>query len=186
MTSPYPKSAMLVVDASVLRGADETVHPVSGMCRAFLETIRADGFRIVSSPELKVERNRHASRFASRWFSNLVARKNRVVFLDDPTDPKLRTHLDECAEQRAESDAQEANLYVALTKDACLIEASNACDKAPISSLDDRMRAHLRACADWAPEIKGVVWVNPANADEAALAWLDSGAPKESTRMLVS
>jgi len=185
MTSPYPKSATLVVDASVLRGAGETAHPVSGMCRAFLEAIREGGFRVVSSPELTTERNRHASRFASRWFSNLVARKHRVVRLDNPTDPNLRAHLEQCAEQRAENSAQEANLYVALTKDACLIEASNACDKAPISSLDDRMRAHLRACADWVPEIKGVVWVNPANADEAALAWLDAGAPKEPERMLV-
>jgi hypothetical protein len=54
----------------------------------------------------------------------------------------------------------------ALTKDACLIEASNACEKAPISSLDNKMRSRLRACADWVPEIKGVVWLNPANAKE--------------------
>ncbi len=89
-----------------------------------------------------------------------------MVFLEDPTDPGLRAHLEQCAEQRAENDRQEANLYVELTKDACLIEASNACDKAPISSLDDKMRDHLRACAAWVPEISGVVWVNPANAAE--------------------
>jgi hypothetical protein len=145
--------------------------------------MREGGFRTISSPELTWERNRHASRFASRWFSNLVATK-RVVFLDDPTDADLRAHLEQCAEQRAQSSRQESNLYMELTKDACLIEASNACDKAPISSLDDKMRGHLRACANWIPEIKGVRWVNPAKEAETPLEWLAEGAPKEPARML--
>ncbi len=185
MTPPYPKSSALVVDASVLRGAGETAHPVSGACRGFLDRIRESGFRVANSAELKAERDRHASRYASRWFSNMVATK-RVIRLADTPDPVLRAHLEHCAEQRADNLDQEANLVEALTKDACLIEASNACRQAPISSLDDRMRAHLRACAAWVPQIKGVVWVNPANASEAALAWLDAGAPKEPTRMLAS
>lgn len=183
MTTGYGGSTALVVDASVLQSAGETKHPVSSACREFLERMPQAGLSVISTPELKEERNRHASRYSSRWFSNMVATK-RMVYVSAPTDSTLRAHLEQCAEQRAENSAQEANLYVALTKDACLIEASNACDKAPIGSLDDRMRAHFRACADLVPEIEGVVWVNPANADEAALAWLDTGAPKEPERML--
>lgn len=79
-----------------------------------------------------------------------------------------------------------AILVAALTKDACLIEASNACDKAPISSLDNRMRGHLQACAEWVPEIRGVVWVNPANAEETPLEWLDGGAARDPVRMLAT
>ena len=183
MTSQSQTAAALVVDASVLRAAGENPDPSSRMCRAFLETMRAGGFRAISSPELTRERNRNASRFASRWFSHLVARK-RVVFIDDPTDADLRAHLEQCAKQRAESSSQESNLYLELTKDACLVEASNACGKAPISSLDDKMRSHLRACANWIPEIKGISWVNPAKEAETPLEWLADGAPKEPARML--
>ena len=81
MTLPYPRSSALVIDASVLRGAGETEHPVSGACRDFLEMIRAGSFRVATSPELKAERDRHASRFASRWFNNMVATK-RLILLE--------------------------------------------------------------------------------------------------------
>ena len=99
MTSQYPIAAVLVVDASVLRAAGEGADPSSRMSRAFLAAMREGGFHAISSPELTRGRNRPASRFASRWFSNLVARK-RVVFLDDPTDADLRAHLEQCAEVR--------------------------------------------------------------------------------------
>lgn len=141
--------------------------------------------RFINTMELKAERDRHASRFASRWFSSMVATR-RVIRLDDPTDSGLRANLVHCAEHRAINSDQESNLVMALTKDACLIEASRACEAAPICALDDRMRVHLRACVDWVPEIKGVVWVNPANENETPLAWLDAGAPKEPARMLVA
>lgn len=181
---PYPVSEDLVIDASVLRSAGETEHLVSGACRDFLDRVRALRFGVISSPDLKAERDQHASRYASRWFSNMVATK-RMRYVPDPADPVLREHLAACAGACADNDQQEDNLAEALAKDACLIEASNACDKAPITSLDDRMRAQLRACASWVPEVRGIVWVNPANSDEGALAWLDAAAPKEPPRMLV-
>ena len=185
MTRRYSRSTALVIDASILRSAGETEHPTASACRDFLERIAEGGFGVISSPELKAERDRHESRYASRWFSSMVAAK-RMVYVSDPTDPILRAHLDECADQCADNADQETNLTKALAKDACLIEASNACDKAPVSSLDDRMREHLRNCAPWVPEIRGVVWVNPTNADETPLEWLDAGAPKEPARMLAS
>ncbi len=183
MTTRCPRSTALVIDASVLRSTGETEHPVSSACRAFLERVPEAGLGVVSTPELRDERDRHASRYASRWFSRMVATK-RMIYISDPTDPTLRAHLGECAEQVAENLGQEANLAMALSKDACLVEASNACDKAPISSLDDKMRDHLRACAKWVPEIRQVAWINPSNADELPLRWLDAGAPKEPARML--
>ena len=176
-------SKALVIDASVLRSAGETEHPVSSACREFLERVPKTHLSVISTPELSQERNRHASRYSSRWFSNMVATK-RVVYIADPTDRTLLTHLVECAERRAENAGQEASLVTAVTKDACLVEASNACEKAPISSLDDRMRDHLRACALWVPEVRRVVWVNPSNACETPLEWLDAGAPGEPERML--
>lgn len=183
MTTGYAGSTALVIDASVLHSAGETEHPVSSACREFLERVPQASLGVISTPELRQERNRHASRYSSRWFSNMVATK-RMVYVSDPTDPTLRTHLSECAEQRSANAEQEASLARALTKDACLVEASNTCDKAPISSLDDRMRDHLRACAPWVPEVRHVVWVNPTNADEKPLDWLDAGAPRAPGRML--
>lgn len=183
MTTGHAGSTALVIDASVLRSAGETEHPVSSACREFLERVPHAGLGVISTPELRQERNRHASRYSSRWFSNMVATK-RMVYLSDPMDPTLRMHLSECAEQRGANADQEASLDKALTKDACLVEASNACDKAPIGSLDDRMRDHLRACAPWVPEVRRVVWVNPSNAEEMPLDWLDAGAPREPERML--
>jgi len=183
VTTGYAGSMALVIDASVLQSAGETEHPVSSACREFLERVQRARLAVISTPELKEERNRHRSRYSSRWFSKMAATK-RMVYVADPTDPTLRRHLSECAEQRSENPEQEANLAGALTKDACLVEASNACDKAPISSLDDRMRDHPRACAPWVPEVRHVVWVNPTNADEMPLDWLDSGAPRAPERML--
>ena len=63
-----------------------------------------------------------------------------------------------------------------IEKDRHLIEAALASDKR-VASLDDQVRQHLRGLANNLFEVQSICWVNPNMSDEAAIAWLESGAP---------
>ena len=64
-----------------------------------------------------------------------------------------------------------------------LIEAALATDKR-VASLDDQVRQHLREHAIKLSEVLSICWVNPNMPAEASVAWLESGAPLERSRML--
>ena len=104
----------------------------------------------------------------------MMARR-KVEIIDVAAHHSLEKRL-----QRARLDDPVAAI---IEKDRHLIEAALATDKR-VASLDDRVRNHLRNQAAKLPEVQSICWVNPNSNDEAAIAWLESGAPPERPRML--
>ena len=86
-------------------------------------------------------------------------------------------------EKRIDRAQLDQPLAAAIENDRHLIEAALATDKR-VASLDDRVRRHLRDHAAKLSELPSMCWVNPSVPDEAAIVWLESGAPAEKFRKL--
>jgi len=70
-----------------------------------------------------------------------------------------------------------------IEKDRLLIEAALVTEKR-VASLDDQVRGHIQAHRDKLPEVCSICWVNPNAPDQAAITWLEYGAPAEKSRTL--
>src|ERR1700677_3961021 len=84
---PAVPSQLIVVDANVLRGASsiDGGPPSGAECRLALQAILEICHRVVVSPALADEYDRHASNYAQRWRA-AMARRGKVL----PT-PATRT-----------------------------------------------------------------------------------------------
>jgi len=120
-------SKRLVIDACVARSAGETDHPISAACRGYLLDILEICHRIVMTPEIRAEWQKHQSRFSQRWLTQMIAKKKFV-----PMQVNLEVDLWEQAEL-IESEKDRS----AILKDLHLLEAAIATDKIIIST-DDR------------------------------------------------
>ncbi len=170
-------SKRLVVDASVARsaGSEDATNPVSQNCRNFLEAVRSISHRIVMTPDIKEEWNKHQSIFASRWRSSMVAKKKLVYYGEIVVDDRLWSKVEDSTEFNNQREA--------MIKDIRLIEAALVTDKIVIS-LDDKVRKLFAKVAVEVTDLKDIVWVNPAKAEENAIAWLENGAEPEEERKL--
>ncbi|MCL1464925.1 hypothetical protein [Argonema galeatum] len=170
-------SKRLVIYASVARaaGSEDAKDPKSQNCRDFLKAVRNICHRIVMTPDIKEEWNKHQSIFASRWRSSMVAKKKLEYLSEIVVDDELWSQV----EDFTEFDNQRS----AMIKDLLLIEAALATDKIVIS-LDDRVRKFFAKAAEQVNELKDIVWVNPARPEEQALLWLENGAEPEIERQL--
>jgi hypothetical protein len=70
-----------------------------------------------------------------------------------------------------------------VQKDCHLVDAALASDHL-IASLDEQLRGHLRQLTAVIDALRSISWVNPAIAKEAAVEWLEKGAPDEKKRRL--
>jgi hypothetical protein len=88
------RSRRMVVDASVARGSggEDTEFPDSKYCRDLLLAIRRVGHRLVMTPEIAAEWDRHQSRFALTWRTSM-AKMGNVVVLDAVAVCALREEL---------------------------------------------------------------------------------------------
>ncbi|MGB7340178.1 MAG: hypothetical protein WBC91_14875 [Phototrophicaceae bacterium] len=175
MTVKNPKC--LVVDASVLRAAKKAnaIHPVPIMCRDFLDEIFKSGHKVIMTPEIKVEWDKHIrSNFAKDWYFNMLKRGRLLVVQKNVIDDNLRQLI---------LDITAPDVINAVTKDMRLIEAALQADEI-ISSLDDKMRGHFKRAALKIDEIQSVVWINPINADEDCIIWLRQSCPPDDFRLL--
>ena len=172
---PIP-SRRLVIDACVARsaGGEDAVYPTPRNCRAFLLAVLDNGHRVVMTPALAAEWNRHRSRFARTWQVSMTARK-RVLHLDVAEDPHLRHRV----AQTAEHESQKA----AMLKDCHLLEAAAASDRSVIS-MDEVVRALFSSASGSMPDLRGVVWVNPDREHERPVVWLSQGARPDLERCL--
>ena len=167
----------LVIDASVAgaAGGAEAVHPTSKNCTEFLETVRDRcDHRVVMTPELSIEWNKHRSQFAMGWRKSMIARK-RVYRVNPTIDEGLRNKIEKTATRERDREA--------MQKDFLLIEAAMATDNT-VSSLDEVVRGLFTAAAVSVGEIRSVVWVNPDQTEEHPILWLENGAKPETARML--
>jgi hypothetical protein len=168
------RSRVLVIDASVAHAAGETsMHPTSKSCREFLQAVLNICHCMAMTPDIQEEWNRHQSRFARRWRTLMMARK-KIESVD------IGPHFS--LKKRIEREIGKKYL-VEVEKDRRLIEAAIATEQRVVS-LDDLVREILRDHSAKLSEVQSICWVNPCTPDEQAVAWLESGAPAERTRML--
>lgn len=164
----------LVVDASVARAVGTSEHPISSACRQFLDEMKSICNRLVHTPDLSEEWQRHASPYWRKWLASMHARR-QVLWVTDARDDDLRRRLSEAVETEKKR--------AAVAKDAHLVEAALASEQAVIS-LDDSVRALLVEAAVVVTALRPITWVNPVHAREDAQAWLRAGAPVEPARCL--
>jgi len=166
----------LVVDASVARssGGEEATYPTSKNCRDCLKTILVLSHRVVMSPPITDEWNKHKSAFARTWLVSMTARR-RVLRVEPEQLEDLRQKLREIA--GSEKDA------AAMLKDFHLIEAALVTGQTVIA-LDEIVRALFAASCQTMGQMKSIVWVNPDKSEEQPFGWLEAGAEPERQRQL--
>ncbi len=171
-------SKRLVIDASVIfstgRENPDFPSPKLKRCRDFLLEVFDICHRVVLTPEIKAEWQRHQTVFARDWLSRME-QKGKVERLTETSKPLLRAELDDL-----EATDQQRQ---AMLKDALLIEAALASDSL-IASLDQTARKLFAEAAGSIRELKKVVWVNPEIEEEDCLDWLSRGARSEKKRQL--
>ncbi|MEQ9486795.1 hypothetical protein [Coleofasciculus sp. F4-SAH-05] len=184
----YPKvrvvakgiSKRLVIDASVARssGGEDAIHPTSIHCRDFLQAVLDICHKVVMTPDIKDEWDKHQSVFALRWRRRMVA-KRKFVFLNVSVDKELWDKI----YRIAGTDRQCAEMF----KDLRLLEAAIATDKTVISLDDNTARTFFSQAAVDINALKEIVWVNPDKVEEETpIEWLQSGAKPESKRLLAT
>jgi hypothetical protein len=120
------------------------------------------------------EWNKYQTRFARGWRTSMVARR-KLIFIE------VVPHLS--LEKRIERTVADRYLAAVIEKDRRLIEAALATEKRLIS-LDDHVRKHLRDHHSHLAEVRSICWVNPCTPEEQVIAWLESGAPADRSRLL--
>ncbi|HUT92246.1 MAG TPA: hypothetical protein VMY37_22315 [Thermoguttaceae bacterium] len=173
---PKSPSRRLVIDASIAgtAGDKRKLHSAGKRCRDFLEAVLVICHRMVWTPEIGKEWSKHQSSFSRKWRTRMYARK-KVDCVELPDEDTLWRRLETV---EATDEAREEML-----KDCLLIEAAMATDGC-VASLDDRARRLLGRASEHVSELRGIVWVNPDQPEEHAIAWLEGGARPETGRML--
>ena len=89
----WPKSARACWSSTprLRTAAGETsMHPTSRNCREFLQAVLAICHRMVLTPPIQEEWNRHQSRFARTWRKSMMARKENRARQASASDHSLR------------------------------------------------------------------------------------------------
>lgn len=169
-------SKRLVIDASIARsaGGEDATYSISIYCRDFLETVLDICHRVVMTPDIRDEWNKHQSKSARIWLRRMVAKK-KLYPCEIVVDDGLWSQVEAVTENDKDRGA--------MIKDIRLIEAALATDKIVIS-LDETVRQLFKKASDRVDELKEIVWVNPAKAEEQAIFWLENGAAPENERKL--
>lgn len=169
-------SQRLVIDVDVAQsaGAVDATDARAISCRSFLESVRDFSHRIVMTREILDEWQRHRSRFSHRWLTSMHAHKN-VENLSVPGNEPVKKAIDTHAESETAEDA--------MLKDLHLISAALETDQR-IASLDNKARNLFGDLSEHAKPIRTIVWVNPNDEADAAIQWLEDGAPADESRML--
>ena len=169
-------SRQLVIDADVARAAGDSPDAtgVSKACRDFLQAVLEVCHHAVWTSAVAAEWKRHASRFSRKWRVQMAARRK----------------LDECVpeavrglEQRILAANPTGLDPKSIRKDLHLVYAALQ-TAGPVASSDRAIRRRLAVAVPKAPELRALVWVDPASADARAIEWLNQGAPLEEERML--
>jgi rRNA-processing protein FCF1 len=141
------RSRQLVVDASVVRSAGETEHPVSSACRHCLNDILEICHRVVVTDPIDDEWKRHGSRFFRKWRVSMNARKKMINNVEPDPVP-------------IDSEDVENNRWPEIQKDLCLLEAALAADKIVVTR-DDSIRQLLSNSKQGEKLAKTIRWINP-------------------------
>lgn len=148
-------SRLLVVDASVMRAAGESDHPVSSAARKTLRAILNICHRVAVTPSIRSEYRDHQSRFATKWQCRMAARQKP---LKDVTPSNLALKL-------SNWNSKDRG---AITKDIALLETAMHCDKILIT-YDDALRQILEKNESGKRLLKQLTWINPVDDNIAIL-----------------
>lgn len=172
-------SRTLVIDASVARasGSEIATYPTSVHCRDFLQTVLSVCHRVVMTPDIRDEWNKHNSRFAREWLRRMIAKKKLVPLVADIETSRI---LWGRVEKLTNNDKQRAEML----KDLCLLEAAIATDKTVISLDDKTARKFFAKAAAEGVLLEDIVWVNPDKLEEKPIAWLEKGASPDKAKLL--
>ncbi|OGF64691.1 MAG: hypothetical protein A2Y62_14605 [Candidatus Fischerbacteria bacterium RBG_13_37_8] len=145
------KRIALVVDASVMRAAGKTNHPVSSSCRKCLEQILCICHHVAITQSIRNEWNKHKSHFSRRWWLSMTARRKlKYIPHEDIFHEELNpSHI-------SLNDADQK----AIKKDCCLLEAALLSDHV-IITLDDSIRKILLKTKRGLKLAKKIKWINP-------------------------
>ncbi len=121
------------------------------------------------TPDLRDEWNKHQSNFAAKWRRSMVARRKFCW-----VEPADSTELWQAIAATTESDKGIA----AMSKDLHLLAAALATDHIVIAC-DEAVRQLFAVASRDVAELRSIAWVNPSQAEESAIAWLQQGAPIE-------
>lgn len=167
-------SRVLIIDASVARaaGGERASHPSSARWRKFLLRVLEICHRVGLSDRLRDEWKAHRSSYASTWLQSMYARRK----VEDASG------VSAVVPRVLALDLEAADLS-AIKKDAHLVAAAEATEWV-VASLDDRVRSALERAAARGAGLKQLVWVNPAQHEDAQDDWLTSGAPSDAHRTI--
>ena len=140
-------SRLLVIDASVVRAAGETIHPVSSACREYLLAIRRICHRVGMTEKIREEWDRHMSRFTRKWRRSMAARRKPDVRL---TPANIHLNISEFS----------AHAQATIEKDRHLLEAASAADNV-IVTLDESFKKALAETPSGTSLLNSVRWFNP-------------------------
>lgn len=168
----------LVIDASIARaaGPELATYPTSVRCRNFLQTVFDTRHKMVMTPAIREEWNKHASTFARSWMVNMRRFKRIADVSISPNTANLRNEIDY---ERVQSEKQ----CEAMHKDCRLLEAALETDKR-VASLDETVRTLYHSLAARLAYLREVIWVNPDKLEEECIAWLKGGAKSDPFRCL--
>lgn len=169
-------SRRIVIDTDIARSAGETDHPRSVTCREFLQAVVQICHRVVVTPDILFEWEKHRSRFTSRWLA-AMAQKGKAV----ECEPAKMTDL---REQFANDEIEKGSQAEAMLKDIHLIEAAIVNDRL-VASLDENARQMFHNLASTSSkDLQSIVWVNPERSEDSAITWLREGAADVADRRL--
>jgi len=155
-------------------GGEGAIYPTLKHCRDFLQEVLQLPHRVVMSPPIQEEWNKHKSIFARTWLTSMVARR-RVLYVGSASRDDLRPRLADCASNEKS--------HAAMLKDFHLVEAALATDRTVIA-LDEVVRRLFCGASSAIGELRTIVWANPDKEVEDVIQWLRDGAEPQSHRLL--
>ncbi len=171
------QSKRLVIDASIAQAAGTTEHPSSKLSRECLSAVLHICHKVVVTPAISEEWNKHQSLFAKKWLRNMIAKKKMVIGVNLTDGEKKQLH------DNIEEFGKSTNQVNAMIKDVHLLEAALATDGIVISS-DEKVRELFNDLSEPVVSLKQITWVNPTHPDEQTIEWLENGANVEKARQL--
>lgn len=153
----------VVIDADIARSSGLSEHPVSSSSRELLQAILKSNINVVFCPILATEWKKHQSKFATMWFSSMVARK-RVLRIKPNTVTVIEiqnSSISESQRQIAEKDAHIVDLALATNKF--------------IASNDGRARQVFCLIAGQSTSLNGLFWVIPTESHDSLVGLITDG-----------
>lgn len=138
-------SRILVLDASVIRAAGTTDHPISSACRKALSSIMKICHRVLVSKPIEDEWNKHASRFSRKWKVSMMNKRKILKGSTSAAPIQLK--------------GVPINDRAIIMKDRHLLDAAYAHDRIIITT-DDKFQQALERTGN-VKMLQEIRWLNP-------------------------